>query len=75
MIAIPTKISGCPMTVSYTHLGAEISGIDKEMDRARRAVVKELYPAPERSRTRQRSPSHDYSRDIEPPDLDFGLGL
>jgi hypothetical protein len=45
------------------------------MDRARRAVVKELYPAPERSRTQGRSPSHDYSRDIEPPDLDFGLGL
>ena len=56
-------------------IGAEISGIDKEMDRARRAVVKELYPAPERSRTQGRSPSHDYSRDIEPPDLDFGLGL
>jgi conjugative relaxase-like TrwC/TraI family protein len=56
-------------------IGAEISGIDKEMDRARRAVVKELYPAPERSRSQGRSPSHDYSRDIEPPDLDFGLGL
>jgi len=56
-------------------IGAEISGIDKEMDRARRAVVKELYPAPERSRTQGRSPSHDYGRDIEPPDLDFGLGL
>jgi conjugative relaxase-like TrwC/TraI family protein len=56
-------------------IGAEISGIDQEMDRARRAVVKELYPAPERSRTQGRSPSHDYSRDIEPPDLDFGLGL
>jgi conjugative relaxase-like TrwC/TraI family protein len=56
-------------------IGAEISGIDKEMDRARRAVVKELYPAPERSRTQGRSPSHDYSRDIEPPGLDFGLGL
>jgi hypothetical protein len=56
-------------------IGAEISRIDKEMDRARRAVVKELYPAPERSRTQGRSPSHDYSRDIEPPDLDFGLGL
>jgi hypothetical protein len=56
-------------------IGAEISGIDKVMDRARRGVVKELYPAPERSRTQGRSPSHDYSRDIEPPDLDFGLGL
>ncbi len=56
-------------------IGAEISRIDKEMDRARRAVVKELYPAPERSRAQGRSPSHDYSRDIEPPDLDFGLGL
>lgn len=56
-------------------IGAEISGIDKEMDRERRAVVKELYPAPERSRTQGRSPSHDYSHDIEPPDLDFGLGL
>jgi conjugative relaxase-like TrwC/TraI family protein len=56
-------------------IGIEISGIDKVMDRARRGVIKELYPAPERSRTQGRSPSHDYSHDIEPPDLDFGLGL
>jgi conjugative relaxase-like TrwC/TraI family protein len=56
-------------------IGAEISGIDKEMEHERRAVVKELYPAPERARTQGRSPSHDYSHDIEPPDLDFGLGL
>jgi hypothetical protein len=54
---------------------AETSGIDTEMGRERRAVVRELYPEPERSRTHERSMSYDHDRGIDPPDLGYDLGF
>ena len=56
-------------------IGAEISGIDGEMGRERRAVVRELYPEPERPLTPERSMSYGHDRGIDPPDLGYDLGL
>ena len=57
-------------------INAEISGIDREVDRERQAVVRDLYPELEieRQRTQERSRSYDYSNDISRDD-DFGLGF
>jgi len=59
----------------FRELGTAISGIDAEMDAERRAVVRELYPEPERPRTPERSMSYDHDRGIDPPDLGYDLGL
>jgi conjugative relaxase-like TrwC/TraI family protein len=58
-----------------TEVDAEISGIDSEMGRERRAVVRELYPEPERSLTPERSMSYGHDRGIDPPDLGYGIGF
>jgi hypothetical protein len=59
----------------FRELGAQISGIDHEMDTERRAVVRELYPESERSFAPERSMSYDHGRDIDPPDLGYDLGF
>jgi hypothetical protein len=56
-------------------LGAQISGLDVEMDQERRAVVKELYPESERFGPPERSVSYDHHRDIDPPDLGYDIGF
>ena len=54
-------------------IGAEISRIDSDMDHERWAVVQELYPELEQTRTHELAWSRDNDRSIDRDD--FGLGL
>jgi hypothetical protein len=54
-------------------IGAQISRIDSDMDHERWAVVQELYPELEQTRTQALAWSRDNDRSIDRDD--FGLGL